>query len=215
MKFTILLSILLSSVLASAATPVSITKFTNKAPDHACRHDWFWWRDYLGSGFQEMLANELVSSGKVELLEREVIHDIYNDEHNLVNSEEDKSLKRGKFKKARFTIAGAVTEFEYCAERNATRVNVGAIASLLGATGVPSVGVGFGKATAKLAIDVRVIDTETGRVVKTIRAEGSAEDSRFALDTDYVDYASREKTPMGRAVRDAIRKAGEQIVSSL
>ena len=215
MKVTILFSILFSSVLASAATPVSITKFANKAPDTGCRHDWVWWHDYLGSGFQEMLANELVSSGKVELLEREVIQDIYDGEHNLVNSEEDTSLKRGKFKKARFTIAGAVTEFEYCADRSGARVNVGAIASLLGASGVPSVGVGFGKATAKLAIDVRIIDTETGRVIKTVRSEGSAEDSRFSLDTQYGDYATREKTPMGRAVRDAIQKASAQIVSSL
>lgn len=223
--YVVLISFMQSSLVMASAVPaggpaggpvpVSITRFANKVGNQSCRYQWDFWGDRLGTGFQEMLANELMATGKIELLERETINDIYAQEHDLVNSEEDPSLRKGKFKKAKYTFAGAVTEFEYCAEAKKTSVNVGALASLLGGGMSIPFEIGFGKATAKLAIDVRMIDVETGRVIKTVRAEGRAEDSHFDLEAGVVDFTKENTTPMGQAVRQAIQNASSQLISAL
>lgn len=197
---------------AQAGIPISITKFTNKAGSSNCRYGWDWWERNLGSGFKEMLADELLKSDQIELFERETISEMYNSEHELVNSQEDTSIKRGKFKKAKYTFVGAVTEFEYCASEKKGSVNVGAIAGLFGVP-APDIDVGMKGASAKIAIDLRVIETETGRILKSVRAEGSVNDQKFALDTRFGDFSSQENSPMGQAAREAISKAAKQALT--
>lgn len=214
MKAIVSILFLLAGTYAQAATPVSIHQFSNKAAPSACRYQYEWWGQHLGTGFQEMLAKELLESGKVEVLEREVIHSIYNDEHNLVNSEADTTLEKGQFKKAKYVIAGAVTEFEYCAEKKGGSVNIGAVAAFLGGS-APDISVGFGTAKAKLAMDLRLIDARTGKVIKTVRAEGTAEDSRWDLDANLGDFYSQDSSPMGQAARTAIREGSRRLLEHL
>jgi curli biogenesis system outer membrane secretion channel CsgG len=214
MKALAFLVCLLFAAQAQANTPVSITKFKSKVDSVSCNHHWDWWRDHLGDAFKEMLADELVKSGKVELYERETIKDIYSDEHELVNSDEDVSLKKGKFKKAKYTFVGAVTEYEFCADKKGGSVNVGGLASLFG-TPVPDFEIGLAKATAKIAVDIRLIDTETGRVVKTAKGTGIREMNDFNVGTEVLDYSSASNTPMGEASREAIAQAAKELVRNL
>lgn len=211
---SVFVSGMLFSTVASTAVPVSITKFTNQAGSSNCRLQWDWWERYLGNGLREMLAGELTKSGKVELYERETIGDIYEGEHNLVNSGEDKSLARGKFRKAKYTLVGAVTDFEYCAHSKGGSVNVGGIARMFGVP-APDLSIGGRGATATIEIRLRIIDTTTGRVVKTIQAEGSARDSSFQLDTDLGGYEEQSNSPMGKSAKEAIEKAAAEALRFL
>jgi curli biogenesis system outer membrane secretion channel CsgG len=198
----------------NAPIPISISKFVDKSGSGGCRDQWDWWKDHLGSGFQEMLAAEITKFPRVALYEREAIKQIHEDEHNLVNSEEDQTLSKGKFKKAKYTLVGAVTEFEYCANTKGASINVGRVAGIFGVP-APDLEVGGKKVKAYLKIDLRVINTETGQVVKTITTDGKIEDTNYQLGSAYGDFSSQENSPMTKAAREAIAKAALEAQSAL
>lgn len=211
MKISVLLLLtLFAAANAEAATPVSVTRFENKASSPGCDKDWWWWRDHLGSAFQEMLITTLNKSENVEVLERETIKEIFDGEHELINSEEDQSLARGKFRKARYTFVGSVSEYEYCASDMGGGVNIGVLAGW----DLP-VAVKMNRASAKVAVDIRVIDTVTGRIVKSVRAEGEASDTGMGVDLGVADFAAAKKTPVGQAARAAIEKAAKDLLAAL
>lgn len=195
-------------------TPVSVTQFKDKTGSSSCRHNWIWWSAYLGDGFKDMLITELSKSDKLMVLERETIRDIYEDEHNLVNSENDGSLEKGQFKKARYTFVGAVTEFEYCAQKKKTSVNIGAVAGLFGVS-TPDINVGFGGSKAKVTVDLRVVDTKTGRVVRSIKSTETVEDSKYELDTELGSHEQEKNSPADKAARLAIEKAANEALKVL
>lgn len=200
----------LLSLRASATTAVSVTSFQNKVGSVSCGQDWDWWQDHLGTAFQEMLITELVKNKNFEVLEREGIGAIYDQEVNLPNSEDDKSIKKNKFKKAKYTFMGAVTSYEYCAEKTKGGVSLGTVARFLGSSVaaeelLPDVNVG--SSTAKVVIDLRMIETATGRIVKSIRAEGSAKRSNFKIAGSIGTFADASETPVGEAARNAVESA--------
>lgn len=205
-----LLLMFFAAAQTEASVPVSVTRFENKAGSPGCDKDWWWWRDHLGSAFQDMLITALQQSEAVEVLERETIKEIYEGEHGLVNSDEDVSLAKGKFRKARYTFVGAVSEYEYCASDMGGGVNIGALAGWT----LP-VEVKMNKSSAKVAVDIRMIDTVTGRIVKSVRAEGDAADGGLSVDLGVADFAAAKKTPVGQAARAAIEKATKQLLSAL
>lgn len=221
MKKSILVIVgaLIVSSVAQANVPVSVLAFKNKVGSSACSQDWYWWRDNLGTAFQDMLVTELAKVDDIELLERENIHQIDSMEVNLVNSEDSShKIQKGKFTKAKYTVIGAVTGYEYCADKKKVSVAVGAVAGFLGMSGaVRDVAdtvdeVGISKAHAKVIVDVRVIETQTGRIVKSIKAEGTAERSNFKINSSLADYQDASETPVGEAARMAIEKASATIL---
>lgn len=208
---TLTLTALLSFTTHAATIPVSVTAFKNKVGSSGCAEDWNYWGEHLGSAFQEMLITELVKrEGRFEILEREQIRDIYNGEHELVNSEEsDIRLQKKKFKKARYTFVGSVSEYEYCASSNSGDVQL-PIGGLFG-----SVGVKFSKKNAKVRIDLRVIDTVTGRVVASVMSEGKADRMGVGFDSDDMSYENQSRSPVGEAARTAIQDAVAKVENRL
>lgn len=215
----VLLLLLLFLTLAKNAyasgVPVSVLKFENKVGASSCNQDWYWWQDHLGTAFQDMLITELQKNSKFEVYERENINQMYANEHQLVNSQAEEKIETGKFKKAKYTFVGAVSGYEYCAQKTGGSVNVGMLASLVGFGGVPSVNIGLSKANAKVIIDLRVIDTRTGRIVKSIKAEGEASRKNFKVAAEIGDFGDAMETPVGEASRSAIEKATKEILAVL
>lgn len=217
-NLVIMMGLLIVGMQVLAATPVSVLSFKNKVGNVTCRQDWYWWSDNLGSAFQEMLINEMSGNSKIDLLERESIYDIEDREVNLINSEKSShKIEKGNFTKAKYTVIGAVSEYEYCAESQKTKVNVSKVAGLLGLGGFAGAvaenidDVKFGDAHAKVVVDIRVVETATGRIVKTVKAEGLAQRKNFKIDTTIGDHQSAQDTPVGEAARNAIAKANLEI----
>lgn len=195
-----------------AKVPVSITAFENQVDETSCDMGWPYWRQRLGSAFKDMLAREVALNTKVEIFERDRINDIYEGEHNLVNSEASAPLKSGKFKKARFTLVGAVTEYEYCAGSTGGSIGIGKVAGIFGQT-LPDIEVGLSKSKAKVGVDLRLIDTVTGRIVRTSTAQGERLSSGVKIESDYASFGDAQKSPMGEAIREAIAKASKDVLS--
>lgn len=209
---TIFFSTLALSVLMSVAVQATtIPAFKNKVGSSGCAEDWNYWGEHLGSAFQEMLITELMKrDGRFEILEREQIRDIYNGEHELVNSEEsDVQLQKKKFKKARYTFVGSVSEYEYCASSDSGGVQL-PIGGLFG-----SVGVKFSKKNAKVRIDLRVVDTVTGRVVASVMSEDKADRMGVGFDSDDMSYENQSRSPVGEAARAAIQEAVAKVENRL
>ena len=211
----------LTTLPALASVPVSVLQFKNKVGDMSCNQDWYWWNDHLGTAFQEMLITELASDSRIELLERETIRDIYDGEVNLINSENSThTIEKGQFTKAKYTVVGSVSEYEYCAEKSKVGVGVTQVLGLLGASGAAyeamgSSDISYSNANAKVVVDVRLIDTRSGKIVKSVKAEGRAKRNKFKLTGDLINFEDAKNTPVGEAARNAIEKAAQELKTAM
>lgn len=106
-------------------------------------------------------------------------------------------------------VRGAVTKFEAAA--GGSKIGIGGFSSLLGARA------GMKNQKSMIEISLRLVDTTTGQVISTSRAQGTASSS--GLDAEVVDDRTGasagggtfRNTPIGKAAEDAIAKAVEQI----
>ncbi len=218
----ITLTFIISAQSWSAPVPVSVLKFKDKSNATDCRERWDYWEDHLGSAFKDMLITELTEHSNIEVLERANIQSIYDKEVELINSEKSEhKIEKGHFKKARYTFIGSVSGFEYCASRNKGSVNVGELSEraglggLFGAVAGAVNSVGASKAHAKVVIDLRLVDTQTGRILKSVKAEGEAARSNFNVDSDVGEYENSEDSPVPEAARSAIQKAAQKLLPLL
>ena len=193
----------------AARTAVSVHEFEDKAGDSQCRYDNTWWYRHLGSAFKEMLTAELSKQADLEVLERQGIQSIYDNEHELVNSEKAKRPGKGKFKIARFVINGAVSDFEYCGSDTRAGVDVGRLA------GIGSLRIGGAHGVAKVGVDIRIIDVETGSIIQSVHGKGEAKAMALNISSDIVgeDTAirTRQNEPITKAARLAIADAVRQM----
>lgn len=193
---------------------VSVVKFVNKSAldDTECK-GWNWFATDLGSAFQERLISALLKSGKVEVLERETIREIYENEHNLVNSRATKPLKKGQFERASYVFAGAVSDFQWCAEGGGGGLNVGRL------LGFGDLDVSTNSSSSSVAVNVRLLDATTGQVLKTASSRAEKSMTRYGLSGEIrsVDFRSSAFTssPLGQAIEEAVNAATEELLAAI
>ena len=198
------------STMASAKTRVAVSTFKDKSADSRCKIRWFS-RTQLGSGFQEQLITKLQETRRFAIQERTNLKKMYDEEHNLVNSDRRYSPRKNKFKAAHYSITGAVTAFELCEQGGGGDVDVG------GLFGFKKTGLklGGGVSKARVALDVRIVDVEKGEIVDSFVVEGTASSAKFKLKGDYKGsrFGSNAfgNTPLGEATREALAKAATKI----
>ena len=170
---------------------------------------------YIGDGLREMLETALFESRRFNTLDRMDMKGLAA-EQSLSYSKMAKpgSPRLGRqMEVARLLVYGAVTEFE---------ANAGGMGIRAAMPGVPITGGAMGK-NAHMAIDVRVVDTATGRIVAARRLAGSA--ASFSADlatrlfggttTMPVSLAAYKNTPMELAIRDCIYRAVIYLCNSI
>jgi len=91
--------------------------------------------------------------------------------------------------------------------------------------GVPKVPLNIGRqsSNAHLAIDVRMVDVASGRLLAAQRIVGQARSSQTTLGTEFsvagsklpASFGSFRNTPMEQAIRECVQKAVDYIVQSL
>jgi hypothetical protein len=114
--------------------------------------------EQVGDTLREMIITALINSGMFNVVERGALDAIINEQDlgNSGRSTAESSAKTGKLLGAQVLISGAITEF--------TNVSSGG-GMLLGPLVV-------GGKSAKLAIDLRIIDANTGEIIASEKAEG-------------------------------------------
>ena len=164
----------------------------------------------IGGGLAAQLVTSLIQTGRVVVVERAILSKVLI-EQELGQSKLSSSFTQtpaGQLLGVDYLIVGEVTEFE---ERQ------------MGGGGSLSVMKGFGPkisgeaSAAQVAIDLRVIDTRTGEILYSHRAQGRAWEKAFATKLDYkfIEFGGDafHKTPLGQATRRAINDALQFILA--
>jgi curli biogenesis system outer membrane secretion channel CsgG len=164
----------------------------------------------IGEGLTEMLTTELFKTGRFVMVERAALADIVKEQElgqtGLIQKET--AAKVGEVLGAQLLVAGALTEFEGNAGGGGTGIGIGALALQLRGS------------TAHVAVDIRLVDSSTGQILKSYNASAKAEERSFSLvarNKQGTTFGSDAyyKTPLGQATREAIAKAVAFIVGEM
>ncbi|WP_022668151.1 CsgG/HfaB family protein [Desulfospira joergensenii] len=174
-----------------------------------------WYNQGIGDGMADQLTTALFNTNRYIVLERQALSDVL-EEQDLGASgriKQDTAAAIGEIEGAELLIVAAVTEFEGHASGASGGIG-GWGGGILGA-------LAGGMNKAHMAIDLRVIDAKTSRIVAATSVEGKSSDFNIggamggligggALGGSLGMY---EKTPVGKAIRACIQSAVDFIVS--
>ena len=180
---------------------LAVSRFTDKSGKGWITHE-------IGDGMADMLATELFHSNRFIVLERQTINDILTEQDLGASGriKKETAAPIGQIEGAELLITGAVTEFE----PNASGVGGGLNS---GHKGWGSVIAGIGGALKKshVAIDIRIIDTKTSRILAATSVAGEARDASLGgiLGSSHIGLGlgGYKNTPTEKAIRIAIKEA--------
>ena len=177
---------------------IAVAEFTNQTAAG-------WWSGGVGWELSGMLSNELSSSGDFKVVERNKIQNVL-EEQNLTASGRVRSgtgPRIGKLTGAQYLITGTVSSYQ---ENTA---------STGGGLSFRGISLGGKKSEAYLAIDLRVINLETGDVDFSRTVEGRSKGGGVSVGLYRGGFggnlAHQEKTPAGKAIRGALVEATDYL----
>jgi curli biogenesis system outer membrane secretion channel CsgG len=192
----------LGSVYAQEKPRLGVLRFTNQVAGLT------WWRASVATELQDLLASELVSTRAFQVLERKEIDAVLSEQDLSASGRVSQStlVKMKKIKGAKFLIAGTVSAFEQSAAQG-------------GKVRFKGLSVGGKKEKTYIAVDVKVIDAETGEIVdaRTIEAtiKAKAIGAGLSLRNFSIAGADAKKTPTGKAIRACVVYISEYLACSL
>ena len=161
----------------------------------------------IGDGLREMLLTALFNTNRFIVLERQAIQDVML-EQDLGASGRVKTQTAapiGQLEGAELLVYGVVSEFKMGSSGGGLR---------LGLPNLP-LSLGGGVKNAHLAVDLRVVDTVTGRILFATRVQGKASDYDISIGTRIgggstvmpIGLGVYNNTPMEKAIRVCIDSA--------
>jgi len=171
----------------------------------------------VGGGLASMLTTALQESGRFIVVERSQLQAILTEQEmagNNVSSGTGPEL--GKVLGVQLLILGAVTEFGTDDDGGgfSLGLGVGGLTDMFGDNDA-SAGVSRQSMTGTVALNIRVVDTTTGRVLQSFRVAEKIDNSAwdFSIGYDLVNVGTNSfiKTPLGDAARKAINSAVREI----
>ena len=157
-----------------------------------------WWGSGVGWELSGMLANELVATKAFSVVERNKLQSVI-EEQNLGMSGRVSSgtgAKIGKLIGAKYLIMGTVTAYE---ENTAGSG---------GGLSFKGISVGGNKSEAYIAVDLRVVNSDTGEIEYVRTIEGRSKGGGLRLGVSRGGFggslANQKKTPAGKAIRGAL-----------
>jgi len=161
----------------------------------------------VGRGVSDMLVTSLVESKKFIVIEREELDEILKEQglgqSGLVTPQS--AAKVGQLLGIQRIITGSITEF------GSKQNKVGG--------GIGGFNLGVSTTTARVAVDMRIINVNTGEITMAKSAEG--EDSSTGLDNvgvndiDFHNSDTWDNTQLGIASREAIEECVEFIIEDM
>jgi len=154
----------------------------------------------VGQGMSDMLTDSLFNTNKFIVVERDRLGAITS-EQDLADTgrfKQDTVAPKGELEGAQLLIRGSVTQFE-------PKCKGGSI--LIAAT-----------SEACIAINLRIVDVKTGRVVNATTVEATSANNGvgllFTRTTLPIGLGAYSNTPMEKAIRQAIEKAVNHIAAT-
>lgn len=161
----------------------------------------------VGQGVSDMLVTALVESDKFTVIEREELDEILKEQGlgqtGLVTPQS--AAKVGQLLGVQRIITGSITEF-------------GSKENKVGG-GIGGFNLGVSTTTARVTVDIRIVNVNTGEIVMAKSAEG--EDSSTGLDNvgvqdiDFHNSNTWDNTQLGIASREAINECVEYVTEAM
>jgi curli biogenesis system outer membrane secretion channel CsgG len=166
---------------------IGVLRFTNQTSAG-------WWSASVGRELSDMLASELVSTRSFQVLDRKDIEAVLGEQDLSDTDRVDPAtkVKMGKLKGAKYLVAATVSSFEEDVKATG------------GAVRFKGLSVGGKRDKAYIAIDLKVVDSETGEIVDTRTIEAEA-----------INGSDYQKTPAGKAIRACVIYISEYLECSL
>lgn len=175
----------------------------------------------VGQGMKEQLVTALMQTGAFIVLERQALEDVMREQDIGASGriKRETAAAIGEIEGAEFLIYGAVTEYTPSQASLSAGVGVDPLFGAMGAgPGASLFGILAKRAAVAafanqdhVAIDIRLVDAKTGRVVNATSVEGSPQDLGGSLGGIFgsvlLGVSMQSQTPMQKAVRACIIKA--------
>jgi len=168
-----------------------------------------WWSASVADDLSDMLASELSSTGSFQVLERKEIDAVIGEQDLGASGRISAATKAkiGQIKGAKYLIAGTVSSYEEQVHQTGGGISLGGIS------------LGGSKDKTYIAIDVKVIDTDTGEIVdtRTIEAEsgGLGLGGGVSVGNFSINGSDYKRTPAGKAIRACIVYISEYLQCSM
>ena len=167
-----------------------------------------------GEAMGAMLSESLMRTGRFIVVERAEVDDILKEQDMGAEGRitQATAAKFGQMLGASILVMGAVTQYEDGAQSS----DAGGSVPI---PGVGSLGLGGAKNKAYVKINLRLVDTTTGKILGTANADGTASGKSrrgsVGVRGASVHGGQAEQTPIGQACQDAIDQAVEFVVQHM
>ncbi|HEX9902206.1 MAG TPA: CsgG/HfaB family protein [Acidobacteriota bacterium] len=168
-----------------------------------------WWSASVGNDLADMLASELASTKAFQVLERKEIDAVLyeQDFSQTERVSQATKVRMGNMKGAKYLVAGTVSSYEEQTRETSGGVSLGPVS------------LGGKKDKTYIAVDLKVIESETGEIVdtRTIEAEagGLGLGGGLSLGSFSIHGSDYNKTPTGKAIRACVIYCSEYLACSL
>jgi len=193
---------------------IAVARFENKTADASGYAGWY--NPSIGDGMADMLTTALVNSGRYIVLERQALDDVLGEQDLGASGRvrEETAAAIGEIEGAELLVVAAVTEFDGNSGGTSGSLGGGDLGRVVGA-------IAGGTRSAHMAIDLRVVDARTSRILAATSVEGEAQD--FDIGGALSGYtgsvglggslSSWENTPREKALRQVIGAAVDYVIS--
>jgi curli biogenesis system outer membrane secretion channel CsgG len=195
------LCLLSGAATAQSGRPtIAVAEFTNQTSSA------YWWSGDVGHQLSGVLSNELSSTGDFNVVERQKLDAVIG-EQDLAGSgrvRRGSGPRTGNITGARYLVTGTVSA--YTEDTSDTG----------GGLSFHGISLGGGKSQAYVAIDLRVIDSETSEVMYSRTVEGNTSNTRMGIGGFLRNglggtFDQKKNTPAGKAVRGALVEASDYL----
>jgi len=189
---------------------IAVARFTDKS------NDAHWWRKEIGEGMADQLTTALVGTNRFIVLERQALDAVLSEQDLAASGRVSAAsgAAYGQIEGAEMVVVASVTEFD--------DDNSGASAGGSGFMGDVFSSVSAGFSSSHMAIDLRLIDTRTSRILAATSIEGGSKDFDFtSAATNFGgalvggNMSGWSNTPKEKALREVIIKAVSYLESKV
>lgn len=163
--------------------------------------------EVIGDGLREMLVTSLFNCNRFIVLDRQAMKDILLEQQLGASGRVARGTEApvGQLEGVELMAYGVVSEFQQGTSGTGVSIGVPYVPLVLGG----------GVQNAHLAIDLRLVDTATARILFATRVQGKASDYSTQIATQFgrgmsavpVALSSYQNTPMEKAIRVCIDEA--------
>lgn len=184
--------------LAKNRPVVAVLDFTNETRAS-------WWQTDVGRELGSMLANELVSTGAFKVVERQKLDSVLGEQDLGASGRVSKSTaaKMGQVTGAQYLITGKVAAYDENTKGTG------------GGLSFKGISLGGKSSKAYLAIDLRVVNANTGEVEYVRTVEGHSKGGGMSVGLHRGGFGGslggHKKTPAGKAIRAALIEATDYL----